>query len=171
MGPPQPKTAVDTQLPLQQLPGCLQRSLCFRGTSPPLQPGLSGGGFSLLRCPASEREDNSISMFYSSKHWPNCPASHHPFLVTLEPEPNLTIVEALALGPLPGAGPGVKSRTEVWAPTWNTKGCWLQAPLKQRMYFHHGIPSTGPECDRFPIDIRVTTFEMSDGRKKNNYRN
>lgn len=31
--------------------------------------------------------------------------------------------------------------------------------LEDRLRFHHRIPSTGPECDRFPTGITASMFE------------
>lgn len=90
--------------------------MCCRRMSPPpwvwAQASFHGWGIllvSALYSPASEQEENFISVA-SSKHRPSRSAGHHHFLVLAEQEEaNLTAAEALALGLLPGAGPGLPS--------------------------------------------------------------
>lgn len=179
MGPPQPKTAVDSPLPLQQQLGACREACAFgeqayHCSQDWVQAASHCWGVMPVShpcSPASEHEDNSISMFHSNKHWPSCPASHHPFLVTPEPEPNLTIVEALALGPLPGAGPGITGRTEVWAPTWNTKGCRLRSSFKAENVFSSWYPQHWAWMWQVP-NRHPHNYIWNEWReKKNNYRN
>lgn len=97
--------------------------MCCRRTSPPPRVGAQAASHgwgtllvSALYSSASEQEENFISVA-SSKHQPRHRAGHHHFLVLAEQEEaNLTAAEALALGLLPGAGPGLPGGPGLGAP-------------------------------------------------------
>lgn len=72
-------------------------------------------------------------------------------LVLAEPEEaNLRVLaEALALGPLPRAGPGLPGR-ELLRLKYKARQF---GALGDRLRFQHSIPSTRPECDRLPTTL------------------
>lgn len=92
MGPAQPGRTGGAHFHSSSF-GHLPKCLHLRRASPQSQPG----SLSWVKChlasqpcspPREDEEDDCLSTLHSSKHWPGCPASRQPFLVTLEPEPN-----------------------------------------------------------------------------------
>lgn len=163
-GPPKPRGAEGSTLQPLQLLGAHREACACRKRAPSQQVWVQQlllaevSGLSSLLWSCSE--ESSTSLFHSSMHWPSCPASHHPFLVMLEPEPNRAIVEAPGLGLFPGVGPGLTRRTEVWAPIWNTEGFDSKLPESRACMF---IPEA-LNCLTL-TGISRSTFEMSDRRK------